>query len=270
MQEVFDRLRDLQIVLAKKFAVLDEIKEIPRTLETKEELLNRGKKAYIEKHEKFERTSDELKALRVSLDEAEKSRENSEKQMELISTQREFEALEKEIKDAAAREQSLRKSLLAKERYCSELEEQLVEHEQLMEIQEEEVKTETDKKDSLLAEKEAELENLKSREAVLTPGVDESILFKFERIIKNKAGVGIVPIHGLVCQGCHMILPVQFVNEVRKGEDFQFCPYCSRILFYEQVENDEEIFRAHVEQDSDIQEGSLSDFIDKDEFEDFI
>ncbi|MFA7642261.1 MAG: C4-type zinc ribbon domain-containing protein, partial [Sphaerochaetaceae bacterium] len=234
MQDVFDKLRDLQGVLAEKFAVLEEIKEIPRTLETKQELLNRGKKTYIEKHERLEKTTEELKALRVSLDEAELARENSEKQMEQISTQREYEALEKEIKDAAAREQSLRKSLLAKEKYLSEIQEQLEEHEQLMEIQEEEVKTETEKKDMLLAEKHALIASLEKKESDLTPGIEESILFKFERIIKNKAGVGIVPIHGHVCQGCHITLPVQFVNEVRKGEDFMFCPYCSRVLFWEE------------------------------------
>jgi predicted nucleic acid-binding Zn-ribbon protein len=268
MQEVFDKLRDLQGILAKKFAVLEEIKEIPRTLETKEELLNRGKKTYIEKHEKLEKTHDELKALRVSLDEAERARENYEKQMELISTQREFEALEKEIKDASTREQSLRKSLLAKEKYLSELQEQLEEHEQLMEIQEEEVKTETDKKDQLLAQKQKELDDLQNQEDSLTPGIDESILFKFERIIKNKSGVGIVPVHGNVCQGCHMTLPVQFVNDVHKGDDFRFCPYCSRVLYWEDSElldeNDQPI------DENEIEEAGLADFVDTDEFEDLL
>lgn len=268
MQEVFDKLRDLQVVLAKKFAVLEEVKEIPRTLETKEELLNMGKRTYIEKHERLEKTIEELKALRLALDEAEIARENSEKLMEQISTQREYEALEKEIKDAAAREQSLRKSLLAKEKYLSELQEQLEEHEQLMEIQEEEVKTETDKKDKLLADKQAEIKSLEKQEADLTPGIDDSILFKFERIIKNKSGIGIVPVHGHVCQGCHMTLPVQFVNDVRTGEDFRFCPYCSRVLFWEDIEGSDQV--AQGQDDSEIEEAGLADFVDTDEFDDLI
>jgi hypothetical protein len=248
MQEVFDKLRVLQGVLAKKFAVLEEVKEIPRTLETKEELLNRGKRTYIEKHERLEKTSEELKALRIALDEAERTREHSEKQMEQISTQRE--------------------SLLAKEKYFSELQEQLEEHEQLMEIQEEEVKTETEKKDVLLSEKHAEIESLITQEANLTPGIDESILFKFERIIKNKAGVGIVPVHGHVCQGCHMTIPVQFVNDVRKGDDFRFCPYCSRVLYWEDVDG-ADMVTQHAD-DSEIEEAGLADFVDSDEFDDLI
>jgi predicted nucleic acid-binding Zn-ribbon protein len=271
MQEVFEKLRGLQDVLAQKFAVLEEIKEIPHTLETKQELLTRGKKTYLEKHERYEKAKEEMKNLRASLDEAEMEREKSEKHMEEISTQREYEALEKEIKDAASREQSLRKSLLAKEKYCSELEEQLEEQESLIELQEEEVRTETSKKDEELAKKQAQLDDLKQQEDLLSPGIDESILYKFERIIKNKAGIGIVPVHGLVCQGCHMTLPVQMVNEVRKEEEFRFCPYCSRILYYEQIDSAEEQFRSRTaEIEAEIQEGSLSDFVDKDEFEDYL
>lgn len=267
MQHVFDKLRELQDILAKKFVVLEEIKEIPRALETKEELLNRGKRSYIEKHERLDKTVEEVKELRAALDQAESDRENSEKMMEQISTQREFEALEKEINEAAGREQSLRKSLLAKEKFLGELQEQIDEQEQLMEIQEEEVKSETEKKDALLAEKEKEIKDLEKSENKLTPGIDESILFKFERIIKNKSGIGIVAVHDNVCQGCRMTLPTQFVNEVRTGEEFKFCPYCSRVLFFE--DQDAEGAEA-IAEIGEIEEAGLADMISADEFEDFL
>jgi hypothetical protein len=37
-----------------------------------------------------------------------------------------------------------------------------------------------------------------------------------------------------------MILPANFANEVREGEDINFCPYCSRILYYEEVAEDQQ------------------------------
>ena len=37
-----------------------------------------------------------------------------------------------------------------------------------------------------------------------------------------------------------MILPANFANEVREGEDINFCPYCSRILYYEEVNEDQQ------------------------------
>ena len=69
-------------------------------------------------------------------------------------------------------------------------------------------------------------------------------MFKFERIIKSKSGLGIVPIAGGVCNGCHMILPAQYANSVRRGEGIMFCPNCSRILFVPDEEDtvDEAMF----------------------------
>jgi RNase P subunit RPR2 len=55
-------------------------------------------------------------------------------------------------------------------------------------------------------------------------------------------GLGIVAIKGNVCMGCHMILPAQFSNNVRIGEEFVFCPYCSRILYFEESSEEEEVF----------------------------
>jgi uncharacterized protein YbaR (Trm112 family) len=74
-------------------------------------------------------------------------------------------------------------------------------------------------------------------------------------------GRGIVGIRGGVCMGCHMILPVQFANTVRQGEEIVFCPYCSRILYYEEAEEGQEEF-------FDIEDaGSLSDLDDMEEEE---
>jgi len=78
-----------------------------------------------------------------------------------------------------------------------------------------------------------------NKENDLTHELDEDLKFKFERIIRSKSGMGIVPIHGVVCTGCHMMLPANFVNEVRQADKIVFCPYCSRILYYEETETDE-------------------------------
>ena len=67
------------------------------------------------------------------------------------------------------------------------------------------------------------------------------MLRNVERIIRSKSGLGIVPIVKGVCTGCHMILAGQFVNDVRRGDKIQFCPHCSRILYYEDQGGPEEM-----------------------------
>jgi len=49
---------------------------------------------------------------------------------------------------------------------------------------------------------------------------------------------------------------VQFVNEVRQGEGIMFCPYCSRILFYQdESEGELEMEEAAEEAQDEAEEG---------------
>ncbi len=258
MQSTFEKLQQLQDILSRKFELEHEIHEIPRALAKKQELLNRLKKSYIESNERFEGTKRSLLNLKKELGEAEMLREDSEKKMDVISTQREYEALEKEIKSATEKEQYFRREIQKEERNLEEMSTELKKDEEMIASEEEELKEEDAKIKAESDEKHVHLKELMSEEKAIIPGMDEDILFKFERIIKNKSGLGIVPVTSGVCTGCHMMLPGQFVNEVRTGEGILFCPYCSRILFFGEQE---EVFEDTYDED-DV--GGLADLVDDD------
>ncbi len=231
LTEVFDKLKALQVVLSKKCEVEEEVNEIPKVLTTKIELLNRIKKTSADKQKNLEDVIARAGDIAGKMTEAEKERETYEKQMDQIKTQREYEALDKQIKDIAAKETEYRKEIQKLESVSEELKTQVEKEKVLIHKQEEEVKEEQAKIKHDVKEKQKILKTLEKEELKITPGLDEDILFKFERIIRSKAGVGIVAIRNGICTGCHMILPGQFVNDVRSGTGIEFCPECSRILF---------------------------------------
>jgi predicted nucleic acid-binding Zn-ribbon protein len=258
MDEVFEKLRALQDILSEKIALERDIQDIPKLLTTQEELLARLKKAFIEKNAEFEAARERVTTLKGQLIDAETSREKAEKAMDTISTQREYEALDKEIRDASEKEQLYRKELQKEERVFAELDEQQKRDAALIEQQETELEEKRSGVEQEITTKNADHAGLVEREKEITPGLDQDVLFKFERIIRSKLGLGIVAIKGGVCTGCHMILPSQFANLVRTGEDIIFCPYCSRILFYQEAEQGEQDFF------DDGDAGSLSDLDDLD------
>jgi uncharacterized protein len=258
MQEVFDKLRNLQDILSSKYEIEKEIYEIPKALNTKNELLIRLKKDYIEKNDLLTETQNKIKHLKFLLGEAEREREDYEKQMDIITTQREYEALDKEIKAATEKGQQYRKDILREEKEQEVIKLSLVQEEKMISQQETELKDEQENIKAESLEKEKVLEELKEKESEIIPGLDEDILFKFERIIKSKSGLGIVPVKDYVCTGCHMVLPAQFQNDVHAGEEIHFCPYCSRILYYEEdLIQDDYSF-------SDADSGGLSDLVNID------
>jgi predicted nucleic acid-binding Zn-ribbon protein len=261
IDEVLKKLQILQDILSEKINLERDIQEIPKILVTQEEILSRFKRTYVEKSLEQEKTRIAESEFRNLLIDAETHREKAEKTMDIVTTPREIEALGKEIQDAAEKEQQYRKDLQREERLLADLNEQIKQTDALIEQQEAELAAQRSGVEAEIAEKKAKLEELAAREKELSSGMDQEVLFKFERIIRNKMGRGIVAIRGGVCMGCHMILPVQFANTVRQGEEIVFCPYCSRILFYEEAEEGQEEF-------FDIEDtGSLSDLDDMEEEE---
>jgi predicted nucleic acid-binding Zn-ribbon protein len=254
MEEVFEKLRTLQDILSEKISLEHDIQEIPKLLDTQGELLSRLKRSFIEKNQEYEKAKAAENEFRTLFSEAEEMREEAEKNMARISTQRDYEALDKVIRDSTEKEQQYRKDIQREERLISDLDEQIKQTQALIEQQEAELAERRAGIEAEIAEKKTKIDSLLAQEAELTPEMDSEVLFKFERIIRNKMGRGIVAIKGGVCMGCHMILPAQFANSVRLGEEIVFCPYCSRILFYE--ESEEEVFFDAEDA------GSLSDLDD--------
>lgn len=256
MEEVFERLRQFQDILKERVEIEREIENIPKSLVAQEELLARVKKGYAEKTEQLQAVTTRVAELRNELAEAEASRERAEKLMDTISTQREYEALNKEIRDATDKEHQVRKDLQKEERALAEIEESFKRDESMIQLQESEIQEKKRKISEETSAKQARVAELRTSEKTATEGIDTEITFKFERIIRSKQGLGIVPVRGYVCSGCSMILPAQFVNEVRQGNKIVFCPYCSRVLHYQEAEESAGDLIA------DIESGSLADLDD--------
>lgn len=256
MEELFERLRTFQELLMERVAIEKEVRELPKSIAAQEEVLTRARKSYGDRSLRLEETQSRVGQLRAELADVVAHKDKSEQQMDSITNPREFEALNKEITEAGLKEDQLRKDLKREEENLREAEGEVLASETLISSQESEIAEKRERITNEAASMSAKVEGLKRKESETTADIDPEVVFKFERIIKSKQGVGIVPVKGVVCSGCSMILPAQFVNEVRQSDKIVFCPYCSRVLFYQ--EGDE----AQEDMIVDIESGSLADLDD--------
>jgi predicted nucleic acid-binding Zn-ribbon protein len=262
MQEIFEKLQKLQEILTQKHAIEKRLANLPRDLVTQHELLTRIKKNHEEVATKHEQMSSELNQLRISLTDTQSSKQNLEQKMGAIKTQREFELLEKEINDASLEEERLRGEShnvqLELNEVASNLElstKLITEQETTAHEMENRIKNES-------KNEERQLALLKEEETLLSQGLDSVLLENFEIIIRNKKDLGIVAVRGGICQGCHIVLPAQFVNKVRLGEGINFCPHCSRIIYFE--EGGDAFSQVFFDED---EMAGLSDLIDEEDYE---
>ncbi|HZM03586.1 MAG TPA: C4-type zinc ribbon domain-containing protein, partial [Candidatus Saccharimonadales bacterium] len=77
-----------------------------------------------------------------------------------------------------------------------------------------------------------ELAELESNREQLTSVVEEGILKRYERLLRNKGDSVVVGIQHGVCGGCHMKFPVQLVVACQAAQEMVTCPNCGRILYY--------------------------------------
>ena len=250
--EVFENLKSLQEILVQKYELEGKKSDAPKQLSNQEDLLAKTQKEFIEQKSNYDATQEKVTQLKAQLEEAVKSREEGEKGVANSTTHREYEALEKQITEAKLLEEQVRKDLQHEEKDFAELNERLKNSEELIKFQESELNSSRDSLNKELTSYDEKLAKLKVEEDKVTKNINmiysaeenaelkaQEILFKFQRIIQRNSE-GIVSVRNGVCSGCHMILPANFANEVREGEDINFCPYCSRILYYEEVSEDQQ------------------------------
>lgn len=233
MVALFEKLKELQDIIHERFNLEHELEELPLNLSKKAEILSRFKKTLTETKMKLEELKKQRQNLYYELQDCSLRKENLEKQMDNVKTQKEYETLDKEIKDSGEKEQNLRRELNNIDREIDLNKEEEKKTESFIETIQEEFEEERQKMVALEKEMTGRIGELQNLEAQITPGLDTDMVFKFKRIIRSKQGIGIVAILNGVCTGCHMMLPMQFVNDVRKNERVMFCPYCSRVLYFE-------------------------------------
>ena len=305
VKAILEKLQNLQGLLVQRYKIEQELEEIPKAILKDKEVLARLKKQFDDESEALEKRLLKVKDLRYQLQDAEEKRQRYEQNMEEAKTQKEYEVLDKAIKEATAEEQQLRKDLVREDKETAEQNMKIDAQQKLIEAQAEEIRVKEEETQSKSDAKQQELGAIKAKiQNVLDKenkggdaNIGEELLFKFERIIKSR-GKGIVSVGVLVdkdkkekdessedgkekekikafiCSECHMVLPIQFVNDVHRMDSIMFCPYCSRILFFDDKINDQfsnadisegESFGVFADSGDDDDVGAIDDFEENDD-----
>lgn len=270
LQQIDNLLLTLQDVLRVKFDLEKEIELLPENLKSQKEELAVANQKFLELNDKYTKAKEEAASNSIRYDEAFQNRTNAEKMMDTITTQREYEALSKQIEEAKIKENGLLRARNASTALVNQLKTQLEEQSAVCDAIKADVDSKNAEIDSIIIEKKQQIEELEKKcLEIKEQGISDEIYVKFCNIVKNKNGVGIVAIHGQVCQGCHMVLPVQFVNDVRMGNTTEYCPYCSRILYYEDSE-DNNIDYSAASYGDESDEDALADVVDTGDFDELL
>jgi len=152
-----------------------------------------------------------------------------------VKTNREYQAMQKEIETA---QQEIRKQedrLLEQMLEFDEVTQHVKEAEQAFLHDQAAHEQERAALASQLAEAKVAIDTLAADRAALAAQISPPVLALFDRVLKYRKTSAVTPVRAGRCSTCQILLRPQTVVELRRNEIFYQCESCQRILYYEDV-----------------------------------
>ncbi|RME63423.1 MAG: hypothetical protein D6778_09645, partial [Nitrospirae bacterium] len=148
-----------------------------------------------------------------------------------IKTNKEYQALLKEIEEAEKQKFLIEDDILylmeeieeARKRINQEAQE--VEKEKKVFI-EQQMKVEAER-----ASLEKEIKELKDRRENLKNSMDKELYSRYMKLLEKGKGLAVAEAKDEVCLGCYMSIPPQLYVELKSNSDLRTCPQCGRFLY---------------------------------------
>ena len=91
-----------------------------------------------------------------------------------------------------------------------------------------EEQTRADEEISLLS---IDLDDKRRARESLAKTIEDALRRQYETISMRRRGLAVVEVRGGSCQGCHMRVAPQLVNDIQRNQGVVLCPSCHRILY---------------------------------------
>jgi uncharacterized protein len=167
--------------------------------------------------------------------EAENIRRTEAHQKE-IKTQKEYQAVSREIATAKKLSAELEEQLLQKMGQTDELKKAISGVEETLSALEENFTAQKGEVQGNIDRLEADISGVIAAREAIVKGLPATMIRRYELLRGQRRGVAVVEARDGSCLGCNMQLPPQLYNTLFRGNELILCPHCQRVLVLRQEE----------------------------------
>ena len=153
-------------------------------------------------------------------------------QLMAVRTNKEYQAMQKEIAGAEHEIQSFEDRILESLLEADTLAGEVVRSEQELAAEDTTIADEQRAIEQEGERLEADRQRTSAARGVLVGEIGADALALFEHVAKQRKGVAVVEARGGLCSHCHVRLRPQVFNEVRRNDSLIQCESCHRILHF--------------------------------------
>ena len=235
MTEQIEMLKRLQALDADLYRLRRQQEEKPQELEQVSEEVAAQEATLKELESRLRALQMAQKDKELELQTKEANVKKLQGQLFQVKTNKEYTTMQREIETLKADNSLLEEAILqtletvdqaAKERERQQRE--VADSRQRLQVE----RTRIERELAAIAEQLAQLER---HRATLLPDVPPESLTLYERVLKIREGLALVPLVNESCGGCHRRLPPQVINQVYLKAALVTCENCNRILYFDEA-----------------------------------
>lgn len=190
----------------------------------------------------FKAAEDELRTIQLKQKEKEVELQTIEEkikklqvQLYQVKTNKEYAAMELEIKGLKADKSLLEEDIIRLLDATDQAKGRSAKEKEVLQAEEGKLKEEKERFQKRAGEIRSRVSGLEEERKAYLASVDPKLMRQYERLLKSRGGLALVPVVENSCGGCHMELPPQVVNEIQLQEKLIVCESCARILYWLQT-----------------------------------
>ena len=231
-----------QIPILVKLQNIDSLlSELRAEIERKPQELEGIKSELEDKKRQLDKIQEDIKKIKVEVKQKElelKSGENEVKKLQQqlmqVKTNKEYKSLLSEIEGKKADNSLIEDNILDLMEEIDKKEMELNAEKENLKKLEAEYNRQEAKIKSEISEIEKQIQEKQTQRSQIASQVDPQLLAIYERLLKNRGGLAIVPVINEACGGCHLSLRPQVINEIKRKDQLVTCERCSRILYLDE------------------------------------
>jgi hypothetical protein len=234
LRDQLKRLEELQRYDAQIQELTNALKAIPAKLEASqtdfarvEALLENERAQLAESQHYYADQKNQLQSEETSATGAKTKLSMARNSKEYVAAQREIEQTRESVQN---REQEIAKLIEA----VQVKEKLLAERAAEIEVLRKSIDKDADVGRKKMAELEAKIADIKVDRDKVAAGIRPDVLKRYGAI-RMRRGLAVTTVRNGTCQGCNMNVPPQLFNVLQRGNSIETCPYCHRIVYWENL-----------------------------------
>ncbi len=231
--EQMDILKQLQRIENESGGIKKILSEVENETDVRKKKLLDAEKELALTEATLAKVRTEYRDFEIEVDGRNARLTKSEEYLKNVTSNTEYQTLLREIDDNKKKNSALESQMIDFLDQIEEKEKEVSKNKENVEAINTQISREILEIEQNSVNERKELQRIIDKKENIAVQLDKSLYKRFNTILNQSAGKGIVPVTNSVCGGCYMNIPPQMFIDIQRAESLYFCPHCHRMVYYQ-------------------------------------